>query len=77
MANSNGKAAYAIAFIIFEVIIVGLVGFMANQTFIAYRELTCEDKLIWQKFNNLKQVSNDCLHEIDKRLSRIEDKLGI
>lgn len=75
--EGNGKSAFAIAFIIFEVIIISILGFMTNQAFVAYRELCESDKCLLEKYDDLRQVSNDCMHKIDLRLSRIESKLNI
>ena len=75
--NGNGKTALTIALIIFEVIIVSIILFMGNKTIDAYNLLTRQDRVLEEKFYVLKDISNDCLHKIDLRLSRIEHKLGV
>ena len=40
-------------------------------------EMICTYKETNAKFDTLKEISNDILHDIDLRLSRIEKKLDI
>ena len=59
----------------FWVITVLVVGSFSWSTFCAFKNESRIEKLN-EKFMNLKEVSNDCLHKIDLRLSKIEIKLG-
>lgn len=58
-------------------LIVGVLYFIGNSIIRNDEKRICEDQRIEARFNDLRETANDCLHKIDKRLSRIEDRLGI
>ena len=71
MSEGNGKWQVG-----FWVITVLVVGSFAWTSFSAWNNQQKIEKNT-ERYIILKEVANDCLHKIDLRLSRIEDKLGI
>jgi len=60
----------------FWVISALVIGSFTWTTFCAFNnQRRIED--LTTKHYDLKEVANDCLHKIDLRLSRIENKLGV
>ena len=71
MNNGNGK--WQVGFWVITFLVVGAF----TWSTICYLN---NERRIFQnteRLYNLKEVANDCLHKIDLRLSRIEDKLDI
>lgn len=71
MSDSSDK--WQIAFWVIAYLVIGSFSW---TTFCAYRNQNHIESLS-DRFMALKEVSNDCLHKIDLRLSRIESKLNI
>lgn len=71
MANENGK--WSIAFWIMTVLVIG----SFTWTSISAMYLLKKTESNTERYFTLKEVANDCLHAIDLRLSRIEDKLRL
>jgi hypothetical protein len=59
------------------VIFLGVFYFIGNNMIKNNDERIMADQKLEEKFLCLKETSNECLHKIDLRLSRIENKLGI
>ena len=71
MVESNGKWQVG-----FWVITALVMGSFSWTTFNAFNNQS-KISVLETKHYELKEVANDCLHKIDLRLSRIEDKLGV
>lgn len=71
MSDSNGK--WQIGFWVIAVLVVGAF----TWTTTCYMNNRYGIEKLEDRFIALKEVSNDCLHQIDKRLSRIEERLAI
>lgn len=71
MGDGNGK--WQLAFFIITVLVIG--SFTWSTLCYLNNQRRIEGNT--ERYFLLKEVANDCLHKIDLRLSRIEDKLGI
>ena len=67
----NGK--WQLGFFIITILVIGAFTWSTWCFFINQGRIEVNA----ERYFNLRQVSNDCLHEIDLRLSRIEDKLNV
>lgn len=82
--TSNGSEKWQIGFWVITVLVVGsftwtTACYLTNQCRIEKNadERAKQVAILLDKYESLKQTANDCLHKIDLRLARIEDKLGI
>ena len=71
MVNGNGK--WQVGFWVMTVLVIGSFTWTSISAMFIFKKVECNT----DRYFSLKETANDCLHKIDLRLSRIEDKLKI
>lgn len=71
--NNSYKVAFWLMTVVCGVWLVSLTTCVIST----YNRLEDKNIVVLARINDLHQVSNDCLHKIDLRLSRIEYKMGV
>ena len=71
MSESNGK--WQVGFWVITILVIG--SFTWTTTCFLTNQGKIENNIV--KLEVLKDIANDTMHKIDRRLSRIEFKLGI